>query len=101
MLHFIETDGGYIVKEKNLKVSPCFKEVYECLMHLKPHERYKEYVRLYKEDQIPCKGVQFTLDEIALLYGISKERVRQIEEMGKRKLKHPKVAKKLKDYLYS
>lgn len=40
-----------------------------------------------------------TLEEIAKLLGISKERVRQIEKMAIKKLKHPKVSKTLKDYI--
>ncbi len=96
MLIFEECTGGY--KVNGIKVSPCFKELYEMMMHIKPHERFGEYLRLYHTDQLPCKGAQYTLDEIALLYGISKERVRQIEETGKKKLRHPKLSKKLRDY---
>lgn len=40
-----------------------------------------------------------TLDEIARMMGITRERVRQIEKIAIKKLKHPKVSKLLRDYL--
>lgn len=41
----------------------------------------------------------FTLEEIAKIMGITRERVRQIEQMAIKKLKHPKASKNLRDYL--
>lgn len=40
-----------------------------------------------------------TLEEIAKIMGISKERIRQIEKQALKKLKHPKVSRKLRQYL--
>lgn len=40
-----------------------------------------------------------TLDEIANILGITRERVRQIEQMALKKLKHPKVSKELREYI--
>jgi len=40
-----------------------------------------------------------TLDEIAKIFGITRERVRQIEEKALKKLKHPKYGSKLKTLL--
>jgi RNA polymerase primary sigma factor len=40
-----------------------------------------------------------TLEEIGKREGISRERVRQIEKMGLRHLRHPVLSLKLKDYL--
>ena len=40
-----------------------------------------------------------TLDEIAKMFGITRERVRQIEQMAIKKLKHPRSSKQLRDYL--
>ena len=40
-----------------------------------------------------------TLEEIGLILGITRERVRQIEASALKKLKRPKYARKLRDYL--
>jgi len=44
--------------------------------------------------------VTYTLEEIAKKLGITRERVRQIERQALKKLKHPTVAKKLREYIY-
>jgi len=43
----------------------------------------------------------FTLEEIVKIMGITRERVRQIEQMAIKKLKYPKASKNLRDYLKS
>lgn len=43
----------------------------------------------------------YTLQEIADKTGVTRERVRQIEASAIKKLKHPKVGRKLKNYLES
>ena len=40
-----------------------------------------------------------TLEEIAKDYGVTRERIRQIEQKALRKLRHPSRSKKLKDWL--
>ncbi len=99
MLNF--TKEGHHYRVNGIKVSPCFKELYEKLKHIIPHKRFAEYLRLHKEAKLPCMGAQYTLDEIALLYGISKESVRQIEAKSKKKLKHPKLSNKLREYYFA
>ena len=42
---------------------------------------------------------EYTLDEIAKRLGVTRERVRQIERTALKKLKSPKVSKKLREYL--
>ena len=42
---------------------------------------------------------EYTLDEIAQILGLTRERVRQIERTALKKIKHPKVSKKLRAYL--
>jgi RNA polymerase primary sigma factor len=42
---------------------------------------------------------EYTLDEIAKRLGVTRERVRQIERTALKKLKSPKVSKKLREYI--
>lgn len=41
----------------------------------------------------------FTLEEISNKLGITRERVRQIEQKALKKIKHPNVSKQLRKYL--
>jgi DNA-directed RNA polymerase sigma subunit (sigma70/sigma32) len=40
-----------------------------------------------------------TLDEIGKVYGVTRERIRQIESKAMSKLRHPSRSKALRDYL--
>lgn len=40
-----------------------------------------------------------TLAEIGLVLGITRERVRQLESTAIKKLKHPSIARQLRDYI--
>ena len=59
----------------------------------------------HKENEIMLKyfgledGRRRTLEELAHLYGVNKERIRQIKDKAIKKLRHPNRANKLEDYL--
>ena len=44
-------------------------------------------------------GYQRTLEEVGNRFGVTRERVRQIETKALRKLRHPVRSKKLRDYM--
>jgi RNA polymerase primary sigma factor len=52
------------------------------------------------EDEMKSiKSGDYTLEEIAKILGITRERVRQIETQALKKLKSPNIGRKLKDYV--
>jgi len=66
----------------------------EVLGSLSPREKRVLQLRFGLED-----GKQRTLEEVGKEFGVTRERIRQIEAKAIRKLKHPTRAKKLRDYL--
>lgn len=46
-------------------------------------------------------GYPLTLEEVGLLFNVTRERIRQIEGKGLKRLRHPKRSIKLKDYMDS
>lgn len=66
----------------------------EVLDTLSPREKRVLQLRFGIED-----GKQRTLEEVGKEFGVTRERIRQIEAKAIRKLRHPTRAKKLRDYL--
>ncbi len=69
-------------------------EIAEVLLTLTEREEQVLRLRFGLED-----GTCRTLEEVGNMFGVTRERIRQIEEKALRKLRHPSRSKKLKDYL--
>ncbi len=70
------------------------EQVEEVLDSLSGRERRVLQLRFGLDD-----GRQRTLEEVGHEFGVTRERIRQIEAKALRKLRHPNRSKKLKDYL--
>jgi len=71
------------------------REQLEDVLHtLTPREAKVLRLRFGLDD-----GRQRTLEEVGSVFGVTRERIRQIEAKALRKLRHPTRSKKLKDYL--
>lgn len=70
------------------------EQMREVLESLTPRERKVLELRFGLED-----GRGRTLEEVGRDFGVTRERIRQIEAKALRKLKHPTRARELKDYL--
>ena len=66
----------------------------EILCTLSPRERDVLRLRFGMDD-----GRQRTLEEVGQLFGVTRERIRQIEAKALRKLRHPNRSKRLKEYV--
>lgn len=73
--------------------SMCAEEIKKVLETLKPREQETIKLRFGLSG-----GEPLTLEEIGNIFGVTRERIRQIEAKAIRKLKHPSRSKKLKEY---
>ncbi|HCD72316.1 MAG TPA: RNA polymerase sigma factor RpoD, partial [Thermovirga lienii] len=70
------------------------EQLEEMLEELTDREREVLRLRFGLED-----GHPYTLEEVGRRFGVTRERIRQIEAKALRKLRHPSRSKKLRDYL--
>ena len=70
------------------------EKVEEVLSTLAPREARILSMRFGLDD-----GVPYTLEEVGQRFGLTRERIRQIEGKALRRLRHPRRARQLKDYL--
>jgi RNA polymerase primary sigma factor len=70
------------------------EQMRDLLDSLSPRERGVLELRFGLRD-----GQGRTLEEVGQIFGVTRERVRQIEAKALRKLRHPKSSRKLRDYL--
>ena len=92
--------GDFVPDERNMSpeeyaTNEMLKdEISEVLLTLT--EREEKVIRLISglED-----GKSRTLEEVGQMFGVTRERIRQIEAKALRKLRHPSRSRKLKDYM--
>jgi RNA polymerase primary sigma factor len=66
----------------------------ELLTTLRPREERILRLRFGLQD-----GYRYTLEEIGEKFGLTRERIRQIEKQALRRLRHPRRSRRLRDYL--
>ena len=70
------------------------EKLQEVLSTLSPREALILQMRFGLND-----GTSYTLEEVGQKFGLTRERIRQIEGKALRRLRHPRRARQLKDYL--
>ncbi len=70
------------------------EDIIEVMASLSPRERDVLRLRFGLDD-----GRQRTLEEVGQLFGVTRERIRQIESKALRKLRHPNRSRRLREYI--
>ncbi len=90
---FIQDDDSP-APEEAVSYTVLREQIIEVLHTLTPREEEVLKLRFGLKD-----GKTRTLEEVGEVFGITRERIRQIEAKALRKLRHPSRSKRLKDYL--
>ena len=90
---FIE-DSSQLSPEKKIISSSLKDALFEAFSDLSDREARVLNLRFGLEDGIPK-----TLEEVGRVFGVTRERIRQIEAKALERLKQPKKSIKLKDFL--
>jgi RNA polymerase primary sigma factor len=90
---FIE-DSSTPLPAEAVSVSQLRNQIREVLLELTPRERRILQMRFGLEN-----GRSRTLEEVGREFGLTRERIRQVERKALSKLRHPSRSRKLKDYL--
>jgi RNA polymerase primary sigma factor len=91
--HFIEDDVSPTPMQSAYQ-SMLKDKMEDILSTLSPREARVLRLRFGLDD-----GTVYTLEEVGRKFGLTRERIRQIEGRALRQLRHPKRARQLKDYL--
>ena len=85
-----ETYGELNADRSNAMLAEALKEILDTLT-----EREADVLRMRFG---MFDGRTHTLEEVGQIFGVTRERIRQIENKAIRKLRHPSRAKKIKDF---
>ncbi len=87
-------DTSTVTPESNVEAVMLREQIDSILGDLKERERQVIQLRFGLED-----GHSRTLEEVGQVFGVTRERIRQIEAKALRKLRNPVRSKKIKDFL--
>ena len=97
----LDNELGYFIEDKELTAPPdaaaqmlLAEEMEKVLATLDAREEMVLRLRYGLRD-----GRNYTLDEVGKRFGLTRERIRQIEGQALRKLRHPRHIRSLRDYL--
>ena len=93
-LALIQTIFVHKISIENMDASKLREAVAEVLVTLSPRERDILRLRFGMDD-----GRMRTLKEIGQLFGLTRERIRQVEAKALRKLRHPNRSKHLRELI--